>query len=120
MHIVKPRFSIEPFVSAAGDEVLSHDRPFELAVELINCAKRLVPRTVHRETRYEIGDMVLPVGSKFQARMWLGSYKVICAYHPRYGLENASGRKSRIPVHFRRLKQYQVRVGRNPGDDNSS
>ena len=26
-------------------------------------------------------------GSKFQARMWLGSYKVISPHHPRYVLE---------------------------------
>ncbi len=36
------------------------------------------PRTVHGDTHYQLGDMVLlrrgrlPEGSKFQARMWLG------------------------------------------------
>ena len=62
---------------------------------LIKRAERLVPRTVHGGTRYEIGKMVLLrhgrqlVGSKFRARLWLGPYKVIYAYHPRYVLENA-------------------------------
>ncbi len=112
LYSVKPRFLIEPSVCAPGAEVLSHARDFELAMALINRAERLVPRTDHTDTRYEIDDMVLlrrgrlPVGSKFQARMWLGPYKVISAYHPRYVFGNSPGRNSRKPVHVRRLNQY--------------
>ena len=91
---------------------------------LINGAERLVPRTVHGDTRYQIGDVVLlrrgrlPEGSKFQARMWLGTYKIISAHHPRNVLENAPGRKYKKPVHFRRLRQYQVMVGLHHEDEN--
>ena len=62
---------------------------------LINRAERLMLRTVHGDTCYQIGDMVLlrrgrlPEGSKFQARMWLGPCKVISAHHPRFELENS-------------------------------
>ena len=123
---VKPRFSIEPSLCVPRAEVLSHARPSELAMALINRAERLVPRTVHRDRRYEIGDMVflrrgsLPVGSKFQACMWLGPYKLISAHHPRYVLENTPGRKSRKPVHVRRLRRYKFRVRQRPGDESSS
>ncbi len=75
---IKPRFSIEPSVRTPEAEVLSHARSFELAMALINCAERLVPHTIHGDTRYQIDDMVLlrrgrlPEGSKFQARICLG------------------------------------------------
>ncbi len=97
------------------EEILANARPFELAMALINRAERLVPRTMHREERHRIGDLVLlrrgnqPEGSKFQALMWLGPFKVISTYHPRHGLENALGRRSRKPVYFRRLHQYHCR-----------
>ena len=113
---VKRRFSIEPSVRTPGAEVLSHARSFELAMALIYGAERMVPRIFHGDTRYQIGDMVLlrrgrlPEGSKFQARMWLGPYKVISAHHPRYVSQNSLGRESRKSVHFRRLRQYQVWV----------
>ncbi len=87
---VKPRFSIEPSVRTPVAEVLSRARFFELAMALINSAERLVPHTVHGDTRYQIGAMVLlrrgrlPEGSKFQARMWQGPYQVISAHHPCY------------------------------------
>ena len=120
---VQPRFSIEPPVPTTGAEVLSHARCFELAMALINRAERLVPRTVHGDTRFQIGDMVflrrgrLPEGSKFQARVRLRPYKVISAHHHRYVSENATGRKSRKPVHFRRLRQYQIKVGLHHEDE---
>ncbi len=106
---VKLSFSIDLSLCTLGAEVLSHAGPFELAVVLIYRAESLVPRTVFGSTRYQIGDMVflrhgrLPQGSKFQARMWLGSYEVIYAYRPYYLLGNASRRNSRKLVHFRRF-----------------
>ena len=63
----------------------------------------------------KVGDRVLlrrdkqPEGSKFEARTLLGPFNVISVEHPRYVLENAPGRKSRKPVHFRRLRRYQER-----------
>ncbi len=56
---VKPGFSTEPSVPTPGAEVLSHARSFELAMVLINRAERLVPLTVHGDTRYQLGDMVV-------------------------------------------------------------
>ncbi len=47
-----------------------------------------------------------PEGSKFEARMWLGPFKVIFLEQPSNGLGNAPGRKSMKPVHFRRLRPY--------------
>ncbi len=98
---VKPRFAIESFGAIPGEDVLANARTFGLPMALINRAERLVPRTLENEARYQIGDMVLlrngkrPEGSKFEARMWLGPFKVISVEHPRYILENAPGRKSR-------------------------
>ena len=48
---VKPKFSILPSVRTPGAEVLYRARSFELALALINPAERLVPRTVHGDTR---------------------------------------------------------------------
>ena len=90
-------------------------RPFELALSLINRAERLVPRTLQKEVHYQIGDRVLlrrgkqPVGSKFEARMWLALFKVLSVEHPRYVLENAPGRRSRKFVLLRCLLRYQER-----------
>ncbi len=122
---VEPIFSIEPSVRTPEAEVLPHARSFELAMALVNHAERLVSSTVHGDYRYLIGDMVLlrhgrqPERSKFQARMWLGPYKFISAHHCRYVLEYAPGRKSRTPVHCRRSRQYQVRVGLHHEDGRS-
>ena len=122
---VKPRFSIQPSVRTSGAEVLSHARSFELAMALLNFAEPLVPRSVHGDIRYQIGDMVLlrrgrlSEGSKFQAHMWLGPYKVTSAHQPVYVLENAPERKSRKTAHFRSLRQYQVRVGLHREEESS-
>ncbi len=110
---VQPRFSIELSVCTPGAKVLSHARPFELALALINLAERLVPRSLQKEAHCQVGDKVLlrcgkkPEGSKFETRMWMGPFKVISVEHPRYMLENAPGRKSSKPVHFRRLRRYE-------------
>ncbi len=80
---------------------------------LIYLAEHLVLRIIHREEWHQIGDLVLlrhdnePEGSKFQAPMWLGPFKVISTDDPRYGLETARGKSSRKPIHFRRLRRYQ-------------
>ncbi len=80
---VKPRFTIESAGTSPGEEVLANARPFELAMGLISRAERLVPRILQKEAHYQIGDMVLlrcgrqPEGSKSEARMWLGPFKVI-------------------------------------------
>ncbi len=90
---VKPSFAIESSGAIPGEEVLANTRPFKLALALINRAERLVPRTLQNEAHYRIGDMVLlrcakhPEGSKFEARMWLGRFKVTSVEHPRYVLE---------------------------------
>ena len=55
-----------------------------------------------------------PKGSKFEARMWLGPYKVRTVQHPRYELEDAPGRRSRKPVHVRRLRLYIQRERGQP------
>ncbi len=38
--------------------------------------------------------------------MWSGPFKVVSVQHPRLGLENAPGRRSRNQVHFKRLHKY--------------
>ena len=74
---------------------------------LINRAQRLVPRTLQKEARFHIGDILLlrrgkqPEGSKFEARMWLEPFQLISVERTRYVLKDATGRKSRKPVHFR-------------------
>ncbi len=104
LFVVKPRFAIESSSAISGEEVLTHARPFELALELINRAERLVPRTFQKEPNYQVGDRVIlrrgeqSEGSNFEARMWLGPSKVIAVENPRYMLENAPGRKSRNPA----------------------
>ncbi len=71
----KPRFSVESSGSISGEEVLANARSFELALALINRAKRLVHRTLQEEAHSRISDMVLlRLGkqsevSKFEARM---------------------------------------------------
>ena len=40
-----------------------------------------------------------PKYSRFDARMWIGPYKVGTVQHSRYELENSPGRRSRKPVH---------------------
>ena len=87
-------------------------REFELAIALAARAERVVPRMVTEEQKFKTGDWVLlrrgnqPKGSKFEARMWLGPYKVRTVQHPHYELENEPGRRSRKPVHVRRLRLY--------------
>ena len=56
---VKPRFAIESTGAITGEEVLANARPFELALESMNCAERLVPRIPQKEWLYQIGDRVL-------------------------------------------------------------
>ncbi len=117
---VKPRFATESSGTIRGEELLANARPFELKMALINRAERLVPRILQNKAHYQIGDMVLlrrgrqAEGSKFEARMWLGPFKVISVAHPRYVLENAPGRKSRKPVHFSRLCRYQKKDEQHP------
>ena len=117
---VKPRFAIEWSGAVPGEEVLDNARPFELALALINRAERLVPRPLQEEAHYQIGDRVLlrrgkqPEGSRFEARMWLGPFKLISDEHSLYVLENAPERKPRKPVHFRRLRRYQERDEQHP------
>ena len=117
---VKPRFAIESSSATPGEEVLANARPFELSLALTNRAELLVPRTFPKEARYQIGSRVLLRSGKqsegpiFEARMWLGPYKVISVEHPRYVLENAPGRKSRKPLQFRRLRRYQEREDQQP------
>ncbi len=66
----------------------------------------MVPRGIQKEAHCRIGDMVLlrrgkqPEGSKFEARMCLGHFKVISVEQPSYGLGNAPGEKYRKPVHL--------------------
>ena len=109
---VKPRFAVEPYDAIPGAEVLSNNRPLELAMALINRADRLVLRAIRKGARHQIGDKVLlrlgwqPERSKFAAQIWLGPFNVISVEHPSYGLENAPGRKSKKPAHFRRLHPY--------------
>ena len=80
-------FAIESSGVTPGEEVLGNDRPFELALALTNRAERLVPRTLQKEMHYQIVDRVLlrrgrqPEGSRFEARMWLGPFKVISVEH---------------------------------------
>ncbi len=108
-------FGVKPRFVSPGDAVLAHARLFELAMALINRAERLVPRTLQKEAGYQIGDMLLcrsgkqPEGSKFDARVWLGPFKVISVERPGYALENALARRSTEPVHFKRLRRYQKR-----------
>ncbi len=112
---VKHRFAIESSGAIPGQEVLPNARPVELALTLINRAESLAPCTLQKEALSQIDDRVLlrrgkqPEGSKLEARMWLGPFKVISAAHPRYVFENAPRRKSRKPVHSRRLRRYQDR-----------
>ncbi len=92
---------------------MANARPFELALELINRAERLLPCTLQKEAHYQIGDRLLlrrgkqQEGSKFEKRMWLGPFKVISVEQPRYVLENAPGRNSRKPVYCRRLRPFR-------------
>ena len=57
-------------------------REFELAIALSEHAERAVRRMVKGEQKLKTGDWVLlrkrkqPKGFKFEARMWLGPYKV--------------------------------------------
>ena len=56
-------------------------------------ARRVVPRMKTEEQKFITGDWVLlrrgkqPKGSKFEARMLLGPYKVRTVQHQRYELE---------------------------------
>ncbi len=49
---VKPRFAIKSSGAMPGEEVLANARPFQLSLELINHAERLVPRTFQKEAQY--------------------------------------------------------------------
>ncbi len=92
---VKPRFGSESSVASQGEKILTNARSFELAMASINLVERIVPCTLQNEVRYQIGDMVLlrhgkqPEGSNFEARTWLGPFKVISVEHARYALVNA-------------------------------
>ncbi len=120
----KSRFAIESSGAIPGEEVLANGGPFELALALINLAERLVPRSLQKEAHNQIGYRVQlrrgkqPEGSKFEARMWVGSFRVISVAHLHYVLENAPGRKTRKPVHFRRLRRYQERDEQHPYGEN--
>ena len=63
---------------------------FGLELALINRVEGLVPRTLQKGARYQIGEMVLlrrgkkPDGPEFQARTWLGTYKIGSVQHPIY------------------------------------
>ena len=115
---VKSRFSGENETSIPPST--DGARQLELGIALAARAERLVPQMVTEEQKFKIGDWVLsrrgnqPEGSKFEARMWLGPYKVRAVQHPRYELENAPGRRSRKPVHVRCIRLYMQREGDNP------
>ena len=112
---VKPRIAIDGVEAVPEESIVANARPLELALALIMRAERLIPRIESQEAIFEIGDLVLlrrgnqPRGSKFEARMWLGPFEVVSVHHPRYTLKNAPGRKSRKPVHLRRLRKYYER-----------
>ena len=55
-----------------------------------------------------------PKDSKFEARMWLGPYKVKIVRHQSHELETAPGRRSRKPVYVRRLRLYIQRENGEP------
>ena len=115
---VKSRFSEENEASILPST--NEAREFELAIALAARAERVVPRMVTEEQKFKTGDWVLlrrgnqPKGSKFEARMWLEPYQVNTVQYPRYELENAPGRRSRKPVHVRRIRLYIQREGDNP------
>ncbi len=120
LYRVKPRFSIEPSGVGHGEKFLVNARPFERATALINRAVHLLPCTPHDEVRYQVSELVLlspdkqSEGRKFQARMCLGSFKVISVEYLHYVLGNAPGKKSRKHVHLRRLRQYKGRDEQHP------
>ncbi len=56
---VKPSFAVEFFDAIPGEEAYANDRTFKLAREVKNHIKRLVPRGMRKELRYQIGYMAL-------------------------------------------------------------
>ena len=112
---IKSRGSHEPpRVEEVGENV-SLMREFELAAVKALRATRLIPVSSPSEPTFKVGDLVLvrrgknTGGPKLLKHDWSGPFRVRKEDHPRYILEQEDNRRSRKPIHVRRLRLYTER-----------
>ena len=109
---VRPRSSHEPpeVEYVASNTALF--REFEVAAMKATRASRIVAKASPPEANFKVEDMVLmrrgknTKGAKLLRQDWSGPFMLKKVNHPRYILENENQRKSRKPIHVRRLRRY--------------
>ena len=110
---VKPRLTHEPPVEERVAWGVGMIRDVEVASVKARRAERFVPVAVAPAAPFAVGDPVLMrrgklVGPKLLRKDWSGPYEVEEERHPTYILRR-QGKKSRKPVHVRRLRKYVQR-----------
>ena len=110
---VKPRFTHEPPVDEPVAWGVGMVRDVEVASVKARRAERVVPAASAPAAPFKVGDFVLmrrgkAVGPKLLRKDWSGPYQVEEEGHPTYILRR-QGKRSRVPVHVRRLRKYVQR-----------
>jgi hypothetical protein len=112
----KPRLTGVDPVSLIDEPTEAH-RQIELLAYRAARASRRTSKMNQEENRFKVGDQVLVVHGpalglvKWPALLskWYGPCMVVRVDHPRYHLESPNGRRTRKPVHTRRLRKYVER-----------
>jgi Integrase core domain len=112
----QPRLTGVDPVSFIEEPAEEHRRVELLAYQAVRASRRTLDNATESNA-FSVGDKVLvahgqamgPTKWPSLVSKWYGPCKVIAVDHPRYHLRSTSGRKTRKPVHVRRLRKYVPR-----------